>query len=646
MTFGIPVDVFTKKRVLFNMAIYSGYIVIFTLSLFAARLLEYLIHPPSVMGFATFLNAVLLIIATKFFVFNFFNFKRFALYTNELYDVVKSGILIALSGIAIVILRAYLGFLQPVPTLVLVFDALLSFGAILLFNMAFRSLRQYRSGFPNGLFSRRRDDSGISRALIIGAGAAGQSLHKTIIRQKNPKFRIVGFLDDDPNLIGKQMMGVGIMGPIARVAEIARRLQVRQIIVAMPSAPAKRMKDIINVLKKTDIAIATVPSYVEIIEGNIRIDSIREFKIEDLLKRDKIDIDMELISRKIQNKIILVTGAAGSIGSEICRQLLKFNPHIIIALDQAESPLFYLERELLASAGKTRIVPMVADITNGHRLVSIFQEYRPDMVLHAAAYKHVPMMEEHFEEAITNNVLGTKNIADTANLFETGLFVMISTDKAVNPSSIMGLTKRMAEIYIQGLDQISMTKYITVRFGNVLDSTGNVTQIFKQQIQQGGPVTVTHPDMTRYFMVTSEAVQLVLQAGMFGNGGEVYLLDMGEPVRIVDLAQTMIKISGYEVEKDIEIVYTGLRPGEKLFEELRYDDELLLPTTHPKIFVWNCRRGDWRTIDAKIREIISSVYLHNRQEITGEIIWSLVPEYRNGNHHEKVIKIRRLVKNL
>lgn len=630
MAFDFPIDIFAKKRLFFNMTIYGSYTAIFVISFFIAYSFTYYFGPKVDVNAQTIIDAFLLIAAIKFFIFNFFNFKRFALYSNEVYDIIKICVLVVVSGVSIAIIRLFIDTLHQIPFLVLMFDGLLSLCSIIIFNVTFRIFYHHRESFINNLFSRNHRGSGLRRALIIGAGSTGQSLLKTLGKQKKASFETIGFVDDKPELIGKQLQGMKIYGPVDNVVNIARELQVKQLIIAMPSAPVRRIKDIIDTLKDTEISIATVPSYVEIIKGNIRVDNIREIKIEDLLKREKIDIDMEMISREISNRCVLVTGAAGSIGSEICRQLLKFNPKTIVALDQAETPLFYLERELLASSKKTRIIPVVADVTNGHRLISVFQEYRPFMVLHAAAYKHVPMMEENFEEAITNNVLGTKNVADTANLFETCLFVMISTDKAVNPSSIMGLTKRMAEIYIQGLDQISTTKYITVRFGNVLDSAGNVTQIFKQQIQQGGPVTVTHPDMTRYFMITSEAVQLVLQAGVSGNGGEIFLLDMGDPVKIVDLAKTMIKISGFEVGKDIEIMYSGLRPGEKLFEELRYNGENLLKTPHPKIFVWNCRKYDWNTINGKIKEIISSVYGFDRLEITNEIIRSLVPEYLNG----------------
>jgi FlaA1/EpsC-like NDP-sugar epimerase len=631
MKIKLPIDVFSKKRLIFNLAVYLSYTMIFLVSYIAAYLVTGLFVSGIDLDMIVLFDIFLLIVAVKFFVFNFFNFKRFALYSTETYDIYKTSVMIIISGIVLLSLRTHIGTLNRIPGLTLIFDSFFSFGTIILFNTTFRYFYHRHDHVVNTFFSRNNYANGYRRTLIIGAGSIGQYLYKTLGMQKVPKYQTVGFVDDDPELIGKQLHGIKIYGPIDNIVNIALKLKVKQLIVAMPSAPAKRIKAIIDAVKETDIFIATIPSYMEIIEGKVKVDSIREIKIEDLLKRDKVEIDDEMIYREISNRNVLVTGAAGSIGSEICRQLCKYSPKTIIAVDQAETPLFYLERELLALKKKTNIVPFVADITNGHRLISIFREYRPYMVLHAAAYKHVPMMEENFEEALTNNVLGTKNVADIANLFETNLFVMISTDKAVNPSSIMGLTKRISEIYIQGVDQISRTKYATVRFGNVLDSAGNVTQIFKKQIKEGGPVTVTHPEMTRYFMVTSEAVQLVLQAGLLGKGGEIFMLDMGEPVKIVDLAKSMIKISGYKVGKDIEIVYSGLRPGEKLFEELRYNDESMLPTPNPKIFVWNSRKGDFNTIDKKIKEIIKNIYNTERQEITDEIINSLVPEYRNEN---------------
>ena len=631
MKFSLPVDVYSKKRILYNLAIYASYAAIFFISILTALSFFYYFVPIEHFGFHELVDILLLITIIKFLVFNFFNFKRFALYSNELYDITKSLVMVITSSILLSFLRLYIETLQKIPFLVLILDALLCFCTVIIFNASFRFLYARRETIFKNPFAHNNKVEELRNTLIIGTGPTGQSLYN-FLRKQISDFKIIGFVDDDPEIIGKQIQGVKIYGPVNDIVKIANSLNVKQLIVANLSSPIVKMRDIIDALNETDISIATVPSFLEIIEGNIKVENIRDIKIEDLLKRDKIDIDMEMISREISNKTVMVTGAAGSIGSEICRQLLKFYPKTIITLDQAETPLFYLERELLAFGRKTKIIPVVADITNGYRIISVFKEYRPEIVLHAAAYKHVPMMEENFEEAITNNVLGTKNIADTADIFETKLFLMISSDKAVNPSSVMGLTKRIAEIYIQGLNQISKTKYITVRFGNVLDSAGNVTQIFKQQIKQGGPVTVTHPDMTRYFMITSEAVQLVLQAGLFGNGGEICMLDMGEPVNILDLAKTMIKISGKDLSKDIEIVYTGLRPGEKMFEELRYNDECVIKTSHPKVFVWKSRENDWNTINSKIKELLTSVYNIDRQELTNNIIKSLVPEYTNGNH--------------
>lgn len=615
----IPIDIYSKKRLIFNVVLHGSYIIIFALSYIISFLITYSFSALYYNNLQIFFNTFLLIVIVKFFIFNFLNFKRFLLYTSELYDIVKISIMVSTSSLIIIGLRLHVDILSKVPVLLLFLDTVISLSAIIFFNSVARFLYGNRNYFKN-IVSNKNIENDSRRTLIIGADKTAQILLTSL---KNSTYNVVGYVTDDPKRIGMRFQGIQIYGPIDSLLYFSKKKKVNQVIIASYNGTVQK-KRIVELIKDTDIDIATVPSYTEIIKGNVRIDNIRHIEIEELLKRDKVEIDMNSIFNEISQKTVLITGAAGSIGSQLCRYILKFNPKVLILLDQAETPLFYLEKGFCDCPGKTKFVPIIADIVDSKRIFSVFEKYRPNIVLHAAAYKHVPMMENNFVESIVNNVKGTKNLADKAEHFKTEHFIMISTDKAVNPTSIMGMSKRIAEIYIQSLNQVSETKYITVRFGNVLDSGGNVIEIFKKQIAAGGPVTVTHPEMRRYFMLTSEAVQLVLQAGMSGKGGEIFMLDMGEPINIVDLAKSMIKISGFKVGKDIEIKFTGIRPGEKLFEELQHDGENYCATSYKKIFVLKCRENNWKYTKSQIDVLINNVY---DVEATVKIIGNLVPEY-------------------
>ncbi len=423
------------------------------------------------------------------------------------------------------------------------------------------------------------------RTLIVGAGEAGSMLLKEIRKQRDNEYRVVGFVDDNRSKQGMLLHRVPVLGSIDQLKALVRKYKIEEIIVAIPSAQGKMLKRIVASCERAKVHVKTVPGISDIIDGKVSVSQIKNVDIEDLLGREPVVLDEQGISAYLTGKRVLVTGAAGSIGSEICRQVARYNPAKIILFDNAETPLFYIEKELAASFPQVPIVPVVADVRNRTRVEMVFEEFLPQVVFHAAAYKHVPMMEYNPVEAITNNVVGTRKLADAANMFKVDNFVMISTDKAVNPTNVMGASKRAAELYVQSLARQSSTRFTTVRFGNVLGSNGSVIPIFKEQIAKGGPVTVTHRDVIRYFMTIPEASQLVLQAGCIGKRGEIFVLDMGEPVRIVDLAEELIRLSGFTPYEDIDIVFSGLRPGEKLYEELLIEGEGIKPTTHPKIKV-------------------------------------------------------------
>jgi FlaA1/EpsC-like NDP-sugar epimerase len=398
----------------------------------------------------------------------------------------------------------------------------------------------------------------------------------------------------------------------------------------MPAASHRELRRVIRVCEGTKLRFRTVPSITDIASGKFRVSQIRTVDINDLLGREAVELDLHSIEAFLKDKVILVTGSGGSIGSEMCRQVCNFGPKLLLLVEQAENPLFYIERELHQQFPGLSMKAIICNITDKTRVDEIFEKYHPEVVIHAAAHKHVPLMELNPGEAIKNNIVGTQITSDAANSYGTTNFVMISTDKAVNPSSIMGSSKRIAEMYIQDLSRTSKTHFVTVRFGNVLDSEGSVVPIFKKQIAEGGPVTVTHPEMKRYFMTIPEASQLVLQAATMGKGGEIFVLDMGEPVKIVDLAKELITLSGFSPVEDIEIQFTGTRPGEKLFEELSIEGEDMLRTSHPKIRVWKNIPMDRDKVRTGINELINVARNQNHRQIS-EKIKELVPEYIGEN---------------
>lgn len=425
----------------------------------------------------------------------------------------------------------------------------------------------------------------MKRALIIGAGSAGTMVARQLLNNSGSELKPVAFIDDDPKKYKLDILGIPVIGNSKRIDKVVQTLKVDNIIIAIPSLNKKELNRIFEECAKTEAKTQIMPMIEDIMLGKVSVSQFREVQVEDLLGRKPIELDIESISESLYGKTVLVTGAGGSIGSEICRQICTFNPRKIVLLGHGENSIYHIEMELRNQYGnQIEIIPVIGDIQDRLRIFEVMEDHTPHVVYHAAAHKHVPLMEHNPREAVKNNVFGTRNVAEAADAFSVNTFVLISSDKAVNPTNIMGSTKRIAEMVIQKLDKTSKTKFVAVRFGNVLGSRGSVIPLFKKQIQSGGPVTVTHPDMTRYFMTIPEASRLVIQAGSLARGGEVFVLDMGEPVKIVDLAVNLIKMSGYSTE-EIKVQYSGIRPGEKMFEELLNEKEVHPEPVFPKIFI-------------------------------------------------------------
>lgn len=464
----------------------------------------------------------------------------------------------------------------------------------------------------------------LNKVLVIGAGDAGAMLAREIEMYHSGKRKIIGFIDDDRDKQGKTMFGIRVLGSRYDIEQVVADTDANEIIIAMPSVKGKEIKEIIDVCKNTNCKLTILPGVYEIIEGTVSVNQLRPVEVEDLLGRDPVKLDTKNVSAYITGKVVLITGAGGSIGSEICRQVAKMQPKKMLLLGKGENSIYEISQELSIEYPQIRKVPIIADVRDEERINGIMDYFHPHVVFHAAAHKHVPLMEYQPMEAVRNNVLGTKVVAEAASKNGVETFVMISTDKAVNPTSVMGCTKRVAEMFVQSMNSISETRFAAVRFGNVLGSRGSVIPLFKKQIAKGGPVTVTHPDMKRYFMTIPEASQLVLQAGAMAEGGEVFVLDMGEPVKIYDLARDMITLSGMIPEVDIEINFTGLRPGEKLFEELLSAEDGTEATQHKKIFTAMIKCVDKTKLDFQIRRLLEQTTGDNVVEVLKET----VPTYR------------------
>ncbi len=473
------------------------------------------------------------------------------------------------------------------------------------------------------------------RALIVGAGRAGELLVRDLL--KDGQYLPVAFLDDDSGKHGLEIHGVRVMAGIDSFEEQVEELNIEIVLLAMPTAPAAVMRKLVDQSAAMKVPCRTLPSLPELAGGKVEIGTLRKVRIEDLLGRDEISPDDTQVQKFLKGKRILVTGAGGSIGSELCRQIIRYQPERLVMLDHGEFNLYRIKGEM-SQNDAVPVVAMLGDIRDESRMRWVLETYRPHILFNAAAYKHVPLVEENPTEGVKTNVLGTVRLADLAVEHGCEKFVQVSTDKAVNPANVMGATKRAAEIYCQNLNgRTSTTAFITTRFGNVLDSAGSVVPLFKEQIRQGGPVTVTHPEITRYFMTIPEAVRLILQAGSMGQGGEIFVLDMGEPVKIIDLAEQMIRLSGMEPEKDIRIEFTGLRPGEKLYEELFHKAEPLIGTTHPKIMLSASREVDWSEMKALLEQLHAACTEREVEKLHA-LLHEIVPEFVQTSALDQPIK--------
>lgn len=493
------------------------------------------------------------------------------------------------------------------------------------FLLGYRMIIKYTYWFIKSSRSVRKN------VVIYGAGDAGVSTKRILENDSRNNFRIIAFIDDDRKKLNKSLDRVEIIS-VQQFKSLALTTSIDELIITSLNLPTFKKNDLVDFCLDNDIKVLSVPPYAEWNDGKFSSTQLKTLKIEDLLERNLIKIENDELRGKIRGKRIVVTGAAGSIGSEICRQLIRFSPSQMILCDQAESPLHELEFELQEISKNVQIIAYLSDVTNEARIESMFSKYKPQFVFHAAAYKHVPMMEFNPHEAIRVNVIGTKILSDLSLKYLVERFVMVSTDKAVNPTNVMGASKRLAEMYVQALCKSQLhTKFITTRFGNVLGSNGSVILRFRQQIEKGGPVTVTHPNITRYFMTIPEACQLVLEAGSMGNGGEVFVFDMGEPVKISDLAKKMIRLYGMVPNIDIQITYTGLRPGEKLYEELLTDGENTIKTYHEKIMIAKVREVDAEKLTQGIVKLDNGINSSVSEEEVVSIMKSLVPEYISNN---------------
>lgn len=461
-------------------------------------------------------------------------------------------------------------------------------------------------------------------ALIIGAGRAGNLLIRDLL--DHGPFVPVGILDDDPVKRGTELHGVRVLGGLEGLDSALKENDVSTVLVAMPSAPRSVMDKIVRQSAEAGVKCRTLPSLLELADGRVEVARLRPVTVEDLLGRDPVSLDETAINAYLSGKVVLITGGGGSIGSELCRQVLVHQPAKLIIVESSEFNLYRIERELQAVAGECQVVPRLADVRIADLMESLFKQEKPEVVFHAAAYKHVPMVEANVLEGVRNNILGTKLVADVAVEHGVSTFVLVSTDKTVNPTNVMGATKRVAEIYCQALNERCDTHFVTTRFGNVLGSAGSVVPLFEKQIQSGGPVTVTHADITRFFMTIPEAASLILQAGSMGKGGEIYVLDMGKPVKIDDLARNLIRLSGLQPDLDIRIEYVGLRPGEKMHEELFYAKEELCGTDHPKLLLANSHLNAWDKVSAGLGKLALAVQSSNEEAALGAIS-ELVPEF-------------------
>ena len=545
----------------------------------------------------------------------------------DLIRIVKS---VALGALATTLIAFMITRLLVIPRSVLVLYPMLLILGLSASRVIYRILKNYISGTRIAA----NDDK---RALIIGAGSAAESLIRDL--RHHGGYLPIAIVDDDISKQGNELHGVRVRGTIKELERLVRSFDVDIVLVALPSAARHTMDQVVQICNTFKIPCRTLPSLTELADGKIKVSRLRPVMVEDLLGREPIVLDTKSISEFLKGKRVLVTGGGGSIGAELCRQVSKHEPSLVMIVDNSECNLYHIDQELSANHPALIYNSVLCDIQDKHAINNLFSKVKPEVIFHAAAYKHVPIVEHNVIEGIRNNIFGTCNVADAAVQHGAMKFVLISTDKTVNPTNVMGTTKRVAEIYCQALNREKGTKLVITRFGNVLASAGSVIPLFKKQIEAGGPVTVTHPDITRYFMTISEAASLILQAAAIGNGGDIFVLDMGEPVRIQDLAVKLIELSGYRPDIDIDIVYTGLRPGEKMHEELFYEKEELQGTTHPKLLLANSAHTQLSAIVSDLDKLYSAVETGN-EDVAISLLRTLVPEYAPQDQTES-IRIKR-----
>ena len=562
------------------------------------------------------LPVVVLCQSFSYFVFGLYRgIWRFA----SLYDFIRIGKSVYVGAlIATLVIFAITG-MQHVPR------SVIPLYMILLFVLLGGNRALYRS-----FKDQRMRVGGGKRVLIVGAGESAQMLARDMLQHARGEYLPVGMIDDDPDKLNREIHGIQVLGRFEDIPDVTEQQSVDLIVIAIPSLSSARMQNLVTICENAGTEFKTVPRLEDLISGQVTVNSIQEVSIEDLLGREKIELDRALMQAGLSGKVIMVTGAGGSIGTELCRQVAGFVPEALIVFERSEFSLYRIQTELEHRYPQLNLVSVLGDVCDRQVVENVTQRYRPDMIFHAAAYKHVPILQAHPAEAVKNNITGTRIAAEAASQFNCDKFVFISTDKAVNPTSILGATKRTGEIYCEGMNTVSSTRFITVRFGNVLGSDGSVVPLFREQIRTGGPLTVTHPDMTRYFMTIREACQLILQASVVEEEGGIYVLDMGDPVRIDYLAEQMIRLSGKKPGEDIEIQYVGLRPGEKLYEELFYDDESKERTANDKVFRARHVPADWRKVKQVIARLEQSLVTVEDHEIK-RLLAELVPQYKDGD---------------
>ncbi|MBP6505923.1 MAG: polysaccharide biosynthesis protein [Opitutaceae bacterium] len=536
-------------------------------------------------------------------------------------DLGRIGLAMAIAVALLMLIRPIDSSLILVPRGVLLIDFVLSVAGLCLLRLG---ARIYRERF---VMARRMGAQVKADLAIVGAGDAGAALARDFLGSPARGFRPVLFLDDDPDKRGKLIHGVMVAGRPDEVEGLRGRFNISKVVIAMPTASGKRVREIVRHMTALGLPVETMPSLEELASGRVKANRIRPVQIEDLLGREQVELDSAAIRALVENKVVMVTGAGGSIGSELCRQIATNNPKRLLMVERSEGSLFLAERQLADLGSASNAIPLVANILDETRMRQIFERYRPEIIFHAAAHKHVFMMERQPAEAVHNNALGTRRLGELALAFGSQTFVLISTDKAINPTSVMGASKRLAELELQRLAarQTGSTRFVAVRFGNVLGSSGSVIPIFREQIERGGPVTVTHPEVTRFFMTIPEAVGLVLQSAVLGRSGDILVLDMGQSVKIVDLARQMIELSGLKAGEDIEIQFTGLKPGEKLYEELQHHGEKHTLTAHPRIMRFTVRDESELSEDT-LTTIEQGLYKMEAMDVK-KMIKTFVPEY-------------------